>query len=338
MTKKILVIRIGRAGDMVMITPALLAILDNYPEHEVHILTSQDGQRVLSGFDSRVTKIYIYEKRRVKTILARLIQLKDIQKTGYEYIFNFEMKPSYKKIYKNLNAKVFELDESETQLNYAKRCLNVVQKSIASEISNYWDWLPVTDDGVEKARIQLSDKGICDTDFVIGIHPSFSGSKKGLFSSKNRNYLREWPAEYFAEVINMLAKYSDENGLNIKIVIDLLPDEKMIGERIVEDAGNNVYLCIMKPDFQRYKALIKRMNLLITPDTGPMHIAAALGTQIICLFSHKSPDDCGPFMNPEDYTALRSKEYGDPGLGLSAIKPEHVFEACKKYLPVKKTS
>ena len=333
--KHLLVIRVGRAGDMVMITPALLAIIDNYPEHEVHILTSQDGKRVLSGFDSRITKIYIFQKNRVQTIFARRKQLNDIQKTGYEYIFNFELKSSYKRIYKNSNAKVFELDESESHLNYAKRCLNVVQKSIKNEISNIWDWLPVTDDGLEKARIQLSDNGIFDTDFVIGIHPSFSGSKKGLFSSKNRNDLREWPAKYFAELINMLAKYSNENNLNIKIVIDLLPDEKAIGERIVEDAGNNVVLYTMKPDFQRYKALIKRMNLLITPDTGPMHIAAAVGTRNVCLFSGKSPEDCGPYMLPEDYIALRSEDYGDTELGLRAIKPAHVFEACKKFLPNK---
>jgi heptosyltransferase-1 len=330
--KQILVIRVGRAGDMVMITPALLAIIDNYPEHEVHILTSQDGKRVLSGFDSSITKIYIFQKKRVQTILARRKQLNDLQKTGYEYIFNFELKPSYKRLYKSLNAKVFELDESEPKLNYAKRCLNVVQKSIENEISNYWDWLPVTDDGVEKARIQLSGNGIYDTDFVVGIHPSFSGSKKGLFSNKNRNYMREWPVEYFAELINMLAKYSDENNLNIKIVIDLLPDEKVIGERIVEDVGDNVVLYTMKPDFQRYKALIKRMNLLITPDTGPMHIAAALGTKIVCLFSGKSPEDCGPYIDPTDYIALVAENY-DAEVGLQAIKPEHVFDACKRFLP-----
>jgi len=330
---KILIIRIGRAGDMVMITPSLLALLDNFPEYELHILTSQDGKRVLSGFDSRVTKIYVYEKRRAQNILTRMRQFKHIQNTRYKYIFNFELKRSYKKIYINSDAKVFELDESDLQLNYAKRCLNVVQKSIEREISNYWDWVPVTDDGVEKARIQLLDKGINDTDYVIGIHPSFSGSKKGLFSRKKRDHLREWPSEYFAEVINMLAKYSDEKNLNIKIIIDLLPDEKVIGEKIVENTGNNVLLFTLKPDFQRYKALIKRMDLLVTPDTGPMHIAAAVGTNIVCLFSGKSPEDCGPYMPEEKYVALRSENYPDANVGLRAIKPQHVFEACKIFLP-----
>jgi heptosyltransferase-1 len=330
---KILVIRVGRAGDMIMITPALLAILDNYPDHEIHLLTSADGKRVLNGFNEKITKIYIYKSGGIKKYLERLRINKQIRNEGYEYIFNFEMKPSYKRVYFGLGILSYELDDSKPHLNYAKRCLDVVQRAVGSKIKNYWDWLPVTEEGMSKAKQQLLDVGIAENDFVIGIHPSFSGSKKGLFSSKNRNYLREWPTEYFAEVINMLAKYSGENRLNIKIVIDLLPDEKMIGEKIVENAGNNVVLFTLQPDFQRYKALIKRMNLLITPDTGPMHIAAAVGTRNICLFSGKSPEDCGPYMNEVDYIALRSEDYGDSNLGLRAIKPEHVFRECIQYLP-----
>ena len=330
--ENILVIRIGRAGDMVMITPALQALLGNYPEYKIHVLTSRDGKRVLSGFNPRITNIYVLEKKRMSTIIKRLKQFHGLKKIRYEYIFNFELKPAYKKIYKKTRGKVYELDRDESHLNYAKRCLNVVQRSLEKQIPNYWDWLPVTDEGMENARKQLSEVGIGDSDYIIGIHPSFSGSKSGLFRRKRRNQLREWPPEYFSDVINILTKYSDDNSLNVKIIIDLLPDEKEIGERILRNCHNRISLFTNKPDFQRYKALIKRMNLLITPDTGPMHIAAAMGTKIVCMFSGKSPADCGPYMPAKDYIALRAEDY-DLETGLQAIKPEHVFEACKRFLP-----
>jgi heptosyltransferase-1 len=329
---KILVIRVGRAGDMVMITPSLRAILEHFPDHELHVLTSQDGKRVLAGFDPRVTALIEYKKKRLTTLFARFRQQSDIAKVGYEYIFNFELKPMYKKLYKNLGSKAYELDKTEPELNYAKRCLNIVQKAIDYPIPNYWDWLPVTEEGVDKLAKQLSGAGINEGDFVIGIHPSFSGSKKGLASNKDQNQLREWPAEYFATVIKMLNKFGVENGLPFKIIIDLLPDERPLGERIIKLSNNKAVLFTLKPDFQRYKALIKRMNLLITPDTGPMHIAAALGTKIVCLFSGKSPEDCGPYMDPTDYIALVAENY-DAEEGLQAIKPEHVFDACKRFLP-----
>lgn len=333
--KNILVIRIGRAGDMVMLTPALLAILDNYPEYQIHILTSVDGKRVLNGFHERLTKFYVFESGGLRSHIKRIRQKKQIRKCGYEYIFNYELKSSYKKIYQGLSATVFEIDKREDNLNYAKRCLNVVQRAVTKKIQNYWDWLPVTKEGVNKAKQQLMTAGINDDDYVVGIHPSFSGLKKGPLSDKSQNYLREWPPENFAEVIRLLASYSKENNLNLKLIMDLLPDEIELGNQIVKQSGNNVKLFTPKPEFERYKALIQRMDLLITPNTGPMHIAAAVGTKNICLFSGKSPEDCGPYMQEENYVALRSENYGDTNLGLRAIKPEHVFEACKRYLPSK---
>ena len=330
--KKILVIRVGRAGDIVMITPSLQALLDNYPSHEIHMLTSPDGKRVLNGFHERLATIYVFKSKELKSYIERICQARQIRRSGYDYIFNFELKPSYKKIYEGIGSNIYELDEREKNLHYAKRCLNVVQRSLEVKIKDYWDWLPVTNEGTNKARQQLLEAGIINDNYVIGIHPSFSGSKKSVLSVKGRNYKREWPLNYFATVINYLASYNKENGFNIKIIIDLLPDEKILGEKIIKLTADNAILFTLQPDFQRYKALLKRMDLLITPDTGPMHIAAAVGTRIICLFSGKSPEDCGPFMPPEDFLALKAEDYNED-MGLQAIIPEHVFEAAKKFLP-----
>ena len=87
------------------------------------------------------------------------------------------------------------------------------------------------------------------------------------------------------------------------------------------------------PDFERYKAILQRMNLLISPDTGPMHVAAAVGTKVVGLFSGKSPEDCGPFVPPEQYFILRAEDTGRAELGLAAIPPESIFEACQPFLP-----
>jgi ADP-heptose:LPS heptosyltransferase len=42
-------------------------------------------------------------------------------------------------------------------------------------------------------------------------------------------------------------------------------------------------------------ALLTRLSLLVTPDTGPMHLAAALGTPLVALFGPSSPERWGPF-------------------------------------------
>jgi ADP-heptose:LPS heptosyltransferase len=75
------------------------------------------------------------------------------------------------------------------------------------------------------------------------------------------------------------------------------------------------------------------MNLLIVPNTGPMHIAAAVGTNIVSLFSIHNPKDCAPFTDESKLSVLRAENCKNPELGLAAISAEDVFQASKVFLP-----
>ena len=118
------------------------------------------------------------------------------------------------------------------------------------------------------------------------------------------------------------------------IVMDLLPEERSLGESIVRASEGRIRLLTPAPDFERYKATLQRMNLLITPNTGPMHIAGAVGTRMVALFCVQHPGDSGPYVPPAQWVALRAEDTLAPHLGLAAIAPIDVFEACRRYLPV----
>ncbi|MCK5092289.1 MAG: hypothetical protein KAR30_07145, partial [Gammaproteobacteria bacterium] len=124
-----------------------------------------------------------------------------------------------------------------------------------------------------------------------------------------------------------------KTGFELKIIMDLLPDERELGEKIVAASGNRVLLLTPRPDFERYKAVIQRANLLITPNTGPMHIGGAVGTSMVALFAGMSPEDCGPYVPKEQYVALCAEDTDSPELGISAISPTKVFKACREFLP-----
>ena len=57
--EKILIVRIGLGGDLVMITPALNGLLAAFPKAEFHLLTSSEGQRVMKGYDRRITRFWL---------------------------------------------------------------------------------------------------------------------------------------------------------------------------------------------------------------------------------------------------------------------------------------
>ena len=92
---KILVVRVGRAGDMVMITPALRALLRRYPHAEFHLLTSPDGRRVLRGFDARISRVLIYPTGILNEILHRRRIVRELKNETYAHAFVFEGDPRY---------------------------------------------------------------------------------------------------------------------------------------------------------------------------------------------------------------------------------------------------
>lgn len=329
---KILVIRVGRAGDVVMVTPAISALLKLYPDVEMHILTSPDGERVLQGYDPRLKEIFIYDRRIIFGNFVRRILTGRILKENYSRIYCFELNPGYQKLFNKSLAKTYSINHKHENLNYSERCLRVIKQSQDINIKNEWVNLPVSEAGREKAEILLMGVGIHEKDYVIAMHPSFSGLRKSFFRSKKENYLRQWPSSSFAHLAILLAEYSKKTDLNIKIIMDLLPDERELGQKIVHASGNRVILLTPNPDFERYKAVIQRTNILITPNTGPMHIGGAVGTKMVALFSGMSPDDCGPYVPKEQYIALRAEDTEEPGLGIAAISPGKVFNACCKFI------
>lgn len=190
---KILAIRVGRAGDIVMVTAALQAILEKWPEAELHVLTSPDGKRVLKGFHERLTRLVIYQRKGIKGLLERGRVKKEINETAYDKIFCFELNVSFLKLLDQQTAALNQIKEEVSVINYAKRCLNVVCQ--AEELKDRWLYLPVTDEGKQLARQQLQQHNITDDDFVVGLHPSFSALRKLSFRNRDTRSQKGWPAE-----------------------------------------------------------------------------------------------------------------------------------------------
>lgn len=328
---KILAIRVGRAGDIVMVTPALKAILDKWPEAELHVLTSPDGKRVLKGFHDRLTKLIIYQRKGLKGIVAKAQVKRQLKRLVYDRIFCFELNPGYLKLLQGQKEVPARITAQTTVSNYAERCLNVVCRQ--DEIHDRWLTLPVSEEGRQLARQQLLERDITDKDFVIGLHPSFSALRKLWFRNQSTRGQKGWPPEHFAELAKMFDAYAKARNKQIVVIMDLVPEDRELGEKIVQLSGGKAVLFIPPLNFERYKALLQRMDLLVSPDTGPMHIAAAVGTKLIALFAGHDPRDCGPYVPAEQFRVLQAEDTPEATAGLAAITPEAVFEASKAFLP-----
>lgn len=324
---RILLIRAGRVGDMVMITPAVQAILDHCPDAQVDLLTSRDGQRVFRDFSPRLRTL-LYDRHTVLAGLARLALLKQVCAAAYDLACCFEVNPSFAAFARGA-VRSFAITSDSRGERYARRCLDVALRAVGREpgAPGCWTMLPVTADGRERACAAYAAAGIPDDAFVVGLHPTYSG----LYRAWRRRGVdagRRWPEESFAALARGLTEEAAARGLDLRVVMDLLPEEAELGERIVHLSGGAVTMMTPPPDFQRYKAALERMDVLVTTDTGAMHVAGAVGTRLVALFGVTDPADSGAYVPPGRCIEIRSASGA-----MAEIAPAEVLDACRHFFP-----
>ena len=315
-----------------MITPAVDALLAAFPEAEFHLLTTGDGRRIMAGYHKRITRSFIYSRRFPRTLVLQRSLLKQFRAEGYARVYIFETKPHYRHWLRGVAPQIFAQSGTSADGHYCNRCLDLVADSLDVPPVRGWVSLPVEEQGRLNARTLLEENGVDPAARLVGLHPTFSGTGLPLFRDRHGNRHRMWPGESFAQLASILTEMAQEAGMKLALVIDALPTEKKFAQPIVDQCGGAITLLAAAPDFQRYKGLLSLLDVLVTPNTGPMHIAAALDTPLVALFSNWSPDDCGPFMDPQRYQVLQAENTGHPERGLAAIEPRVVAEVVMDLL------
>ncbi len=112
-------------------------------------------------------------------------------------------------------------------------------------------------------------------------------------SQRSRNY-RNWSADRYVAVINHL-----ESHYGARVVITGGPSgvETEYGEQLsFNTAAENL---VGRTSLREVAALIASSDLVICPDSGPAHIATAMGTPVIGLYATSNPARTGPYVSQE---------------------------------------
>jgi ADP-heptose:LPS heptosyltransferase len=101
----------------------------------------------------------------------------------------------------------------------------------------------------------------------------------GLFPGAGHES-RRWPIERFAEVADKLIR-----NVGVKVLIFAGPEEKDFVKQIHETFPSSV-LIFDKLTLTQLAAAMARLSVLVSNDTGPLHVAAAVGTPVVKLIGH----------------------------------------------------
>jgi heptosyltransferase I len=114
-----------------------------------------------------------------------------------------------------------------------------------------------------------------------------------LGTSKPR---KDWPAERYARLLEII---ESDYGLQPIIVGGPSEGERAAAEAVLRQTRANP-LNMLGDDVRRLVYLIDGSDLLVSPDTGPLHIARALETPVVGLYGYTNPKRSGPYRFCED--------------------------------------
>jgi lipopolysaccharide heptosyltransferase I len=148
---------------------------------------------------------------------------------------------------------------------------------------------------------------------------------------------KRWPVESFAELARTLAKEFAE----VRFVLLGGDADRELGERIAQAAPGQCLDLTGRTTLPEMIECIRGCDLMVTNDTGPMHIAAALGKPVVALFGPTEPRRTGPYGQLDRVLQHRlpcvpclkdSCSYHPPLECLRTLTPERVAERVRQIL------
>lgn len=111
-------------------------------------------------------------------------------------------------------------------------------------------------------------------------------------SSNRRRNFRNWSIEAYAAVIDHAAR---RHGLRTVLTGAPSDEEREYAAAIAETVEQPVLNLVGRTNLKQLAAVLSRCRATIAPDTGPAHIASAVGTPVIGLYATSNPERTGPY-------------------------------------------
>jgi len=128
------------------------------------------------------------------------------------------------------------------------------------------------------ARDALQKKGFTKSDLLVGINP---GSVYGPAKC--------WPPEKFAALIRLVR---ERRGVPVIIVGG--ERERALADSLCHGTGRDVFSMAGETTVMQLAALMERCAVVVSNDTGPMHLACAVGTPVVAIIGPTDPRATGP--------------------------------------------
>lgn len=317
--QKILIIRQGAIGDVVHTSNIFRSIKNYNPGAKIDYLTGKIPAQLLEN-DSRLNNVYKLEGKNYAYLTKLGLELR---KEKYDLIINLQPSLRFRYLAFLIGAKSQVLYKKTFRFHAVENFFETAKKKI-KELENPQNLeLEIPQEVIDKVKADFS----FDKKIVI-LNTQTSVTRHG----------RKWPKEYYKELaLDLIDQYD--------CLIVISGSKEDIEEvKFFENLHQDIVVTAGKYSILESAALFSLANIVVSSDTGPLHIATAVKKPFcIGLYGAASAGRTGPWgMNhfaisadldciPCDRRKCKLKEYRGKDINpcLMAIKPEHIMRVIK---------
>ncbi|MFC1567277.1 lipopolysaccharide heptosyltransferase II [Thermodesulfobacteriota bacterium] len=301
----ILIVKLSAIGDVIHTLPALNALRQHYPEAHITWLVEEAAYDLVKGHEA-LDRVLVSKRKRwlkdlrgsgcFKAVKESYGFLKELRDTHYDLILDFQallksgiliaLAKGERKVgfgrglehmehsYIFLNERIPAVDMEHHALSRGLMLLNAL--GIPTPEVEYK--LPLFDDNRQKVEDLLRRYDVENPQQIVAINPVAKWETKLWSNQKFAHLADSLIEEYACEIVFT-------GSLNDRPAIDNIISK--MKSRAANLAGETT--------LKELAALYSKAQMVISTDTGPMHLAAAVGTPVVALFGPTAPWRTGPY-------------------------------------------
>ncbi len=336
--KKILIIKLGAMGDLVLSVPSLRMIRNRFPEASITLLADKKLAPIL-GACPYLNDMILIDRKKLAQPLYFLKVSKRIRQEGFDLSVDFQNnKWTYLLAYLGgvvqrfgfarkgfgflLNRPDKTFDIADSPIRHQFRILSKLGVQKLDEHLELWP-PPASLERIKELLGTLGpDANTKFIGFVMGSSPNWPSKR--------------WPLASFQKLAERLLAVGDH-----RIILIGSPGETDLCEAFQSVPPEKVLNLIGKTSLEDLPALFKYLHLVITGDTAPLHVAAAMGVPTVAFFGPTDPKRHAPPVKnivtlsrhlqcQPCYDGICKEE--DKQACLTHIPVDEVFETCQRFL------
>ena len=335
--KKILLISVNWLGDLLFMTPAIRAIRRAYPASRITCLSPSRGVDLLKGNPHLDEVIPMPEGRSLLSLLRWGPLILRLRSDRFDAAFLFHR--SFTRAFvvwaagipQRIGVRTWKrgwllttVVESPPKDSISKvdGFLKVVEAAGIPPDGRHYD-APLLPEDRKATDALIRELGVGERDCVVALHAGANWR------------LKRWPAKNFAQLADALAARYGAKILFIGGEGDL-----PLIEGIRQRMQTRPLVAAGRTSFRQLGALLARTSLLISNDSGPLHLGIAAGVPVVALFGPTDPKLTGPLEPARAVTLFGSIGCPVPcyqlrcpvNLCMHQISVEQVLSAAGKFL------